>query len=209
MDHLGLKRPRHGTGLEGSLCGGNRVRFQSDISGYITGIRFYKWSTNTGTHVGNLWTNTGTLLATVTFTGETASGWQTMYFSNPVAISANTPYVASYFTTTGYAVTTTYFTVGVDNAPLHALASGVDGLNGLYHYNATSIFPAQSTKTSNYWVDVVFNTSPMGGANRLCLAKQPSRTNLSIRNIHRSFPNPRLPESLACGPEFRETLHHF
>ena len=29
---------------------------------------------NTGTHIGNLWTNSGTLLATATFTGETAIG---------------------------------------------------------------------------------------------------------------------------------------
>ena len=29
------------------------VRFQSDVAGYITGIRFYKGSGNTGTHVGH------------------------------------------------------------------------------------------------------------------------------------------------------------
>src|SRR5262249_54368607 len=28
------------------------VKFRSDVAGYITGIRFYKGSTNTGTHVG-------------------------------------------------------------------------------------------------------------------------------------------------------------
>jgi hypothetical protein len=39
------------------------VKFRSDTAGYITGIRFYKASTNTGTHVGNLWTSTGTRLA--------------------------------------------------------------------------------------------------------------------------------------------------
>ena len=44
------------------------VKFSSDISGYITGIRFYKSSANTGTHVGNLWSSTGTLLDTATFT---------------------------------------------------------------------------------------------------------------------------------------------
>src|ERR1700687_3222828 len=51
------------------------VKFRADSNGYITGIRFYKASANTGTHVGNLWTSTGTLLATATFTSETASGW--------------------------------------------------------------------------------------------------------------------------------------
>ena len=46
-------------------------KFRADVEGTITGIRFYKANTNTGTHVGNLWSSTGTRLATVTFTGET------------------------------------------------------------------------------------------------------------------------------------------
>src|SRR3989442_1119612 len=46
---------------------------------------------------------------------------------------------------------------GVDNAPLHALATGVDGVNGVYVYGA-SAFPTQTFNAANYWVDVVFNT---------------------------------------------------
>ena len=45
--------------------------------GTVTAIRFYKGAGNTGTHTGSLWTASGTRLATVTFTGETATGWQT------------------------------------------------------------------------------------------------------------------------------------
>ena len=77
------------------------VKFQSDVDGYITALRFYKSSTNTGTHVGNLWTSGGTLLASVTFTNETASGWQEMPLPTPVAITAGTTYVASYHATGG------------------------------------------------------------------------------------------------------------
>ena len=44
------------------------VKFRSDVNGFITGIRFYKGSANTGTHVGSLWTSRGQLLATATFT---------------------------------------------------------------------------------------------------------------------------------------------
>ena len=40
-------------------------------------------------------------LASATFTGETASGWQTVTFSSPVAIAANTVYVVSYHTNVG------------------------------------------------------------------------------------------------------------
>ena len=42
------------------------VRFRSDVSGLITGVRFYKSAANTGVHKANLWSNTGTLLASAT-----------------------------------------------------------------------------------------------------------------------------------------------
>jgi len=95
------------------------VQFRADTSGYITGIRFYKGAGNTGVHVGNLWSSSGTLLASATFTGETASGWQTGELFKSVAITANTLYVASYHTSVGhFSVDQKYFaTSGVDNAP--------------------------------------------------------------------------------------------
>ena len=68
-------------------------------------MRFYKGANNTGTHVGKLWTSTGTLLGQVTFIDETATGWQQALFSSPIAIDANTTYVVSYFAPNGgYAV---------------------------------------------------------------------------------------------------------
>ena len=63
-------------------------KFRSSTAGRIAGIRFYKGATNTGTHVGHLWTRTGTLLATATFTNETATGWQEVRFASPVDITA-------------------------------------------------------------------------------------------------------------------------
>src|SRR5262249_32916549 len=57
------------------------VKFQADVAGTITGIRFYKSAANTGTHLGNLWTTAGAKLGTGTFTGETAAGWQQMTFA--------------------------------------------------------------------------------------------------------------------------------
>jgi hypothetical protein len=133
------------------------VRFRADANGTISGVRFYKAATNTGTHVGSLWSNSGTLLATATFTGETASGWQQVSFSTPVSITANTTYVISYHTNTGnYGYNGAYFaSAGADNAPLHALANGVDGANGVYLYGATA-FPTQTWNATNYWVDVVY-----------------------------------------------------
>jgi hypothetical protein len=136
------------------------VKFRSNEDGLICGIRFYKGSSNIGTHVGNLWSNTGALLATATFSGETASGWQQVSFSTPVPITANTVYVASYHTNVGfYSADVNYFaTTGVDSSPLYALADGETGGNGVYAYSASSTFPSQTWNSSNYWVDVVFTT---------------------------------------------------
>jgi hypothetical protein len=133
------------------------VKFRSDIAGSITGVRFFKASANTGTHVGNLWTTNGTLLATATFTNESASGWQQVNFSSAVAITPNTVYVASYHALNGhYSEDDNFFVTNVDNPPLHALASGVAGGDGVYTYGASSVFPSSTWEAGNYWVDVVF-----------------------------------------------------
>jgi len=136
------------------------VRFRASQDGYVTGIRFYKGTGNGGTHVGNLWSNTGTNLATVTFSGETASGWQEATFGSPVPISANTTYVASYHAPAGhYATNNSYFaSSGTTNGPLTALQNGVDGPNGVYLYGSGG-FPTNTFQSTNYWVDVVFQTA--------------------------------------------------
>jgi hypothetical protein len=137
------------------------VKFTASVNGNVTGVRFYKSSNNTGTHIGNLWTTGGTLLGSATFTNETASGWQQVNFSTPVGITANTVYVASYHTNVGhYSDDQNYFaTSGVSNPPLTALANGVNGGDGVYTYGSTSAFPTSSYLSSNYWVDVVFAPS--------------------------------------------------
>jgi hypothetical protein len=143
------------------------VRFRADYNGYITGVRFYKAAANKGTHIGNLWSNTGALLATGTFVNETASGWQQINFSSPVTITANTTYVASYFAPLGhYSDSAAYFaSSGADAPPLHFLENGVDGANGIYQYSPSSLFPTSSFGATNYWVDVVYTpSSSMPGA---------------------------------------------
>ena len=37
------------------------MKFQSSVSGWVAGVRFYKGSGNNGTHTGSLWTASGTL----------------------------------------------------------------------------------------------------------------------------------------------------
>ncbi len=137
------------------------LKFRADVNGYIKGIRFYKSTTNTGTHVGTLWSSSGKQLARATFSNETASGWQQVNFATSVAITANTVYVVSYHTNVGhYSVDDGYFAnSGADNPPLHALSNGASGGNGVYNYSSTPTFPNSTYNSSNYWVDVVFNTT--------------------------------------------------
>ena len=137
------------------------VKFNADVDGFVTGVRFYKGSQNTGTHTGNLWSASGQRLATATFSNETATGWQEVAFDAPVQVTANTTYVASYHTTSGgYAASVDDFvTAGVDNPPLHALATDASGGNGVYAYSSASTFPSSSWRGTNYWVDVAFVTS--------------------------------------------------
>jgi hypothetical protein len=129
------------------------LRFSSEVSGTVTGIRFYKGPRNTGTHVGNLWSSTGTKLATVTFSAETASGWQHASFSSPVNIAANTTYVISYLAPKGhYANDINYAWSSLNAAPLHTSGSSP----GVYAYGTSATFPTASWNESNYWVDPIF-----------------------------------------------------
>jgi hypothetical protein len=140
------------------------VKFRVDVSGFITGIRFYKGVGNTGTHIGNLWSSSGTRLATAVFGSESATGWQQVNFASPVPVSANTVYVASYHAPNGgYAGDNNFFaTTGVDRMPVHLLQNGVSGGNGVYAYGSSSSFPSQSYLATNYWVDVVFTPNASG-----------------------------------------------
>jgi Domain of unknown function (DUF4082)/Bacterial Ig-like domain/Bacterial Ig domain len=135
------------------------VQFTSDENGWITGIKFYKGPDNTGTHVGSLWDSSGNLLGQVTFTNETASGWQEADFSTPIAVTAGETYTASYLAPYGgYAADAQSLSSPVVNGPLTALASG-----GVYIYGSSSADPVFSWNSTNYWVDVVFTaTNPQG-----------------------------------------------
>ncbi|MCA1453721.1 DUF4082 domain-containing protein [Bradyrhizobium sp. BRP22] len=134
------------------------VKFVTSEDGTITGIRYYKGANDTGVHTGSLWTSTGTLLASATFTNETVSGWQTVTFSTPIAVTAGTTYVASFHSNGHYTSTSGYFSATYNNGPLTATDVG----NGLYTYGSDNLFPTSSFGATNYWVDVTFSPATVG-----------------------------------------------
>jgi Domain of unknown function (DUF4082) len=128
------------------------MKLRSAKGGQITAIRFYKAPSETGTHLGKIWTATGTLLATVTFANETASGWQEQLLQTPVNIQPNTNYVVS-VNTNGYYVTTyDQLASSIVNSDVSSVA---DNQNGVYNYSPNS-FPTSSYRNSNYFRDIVF-----------------------------------------------------
>lgn len=130
------------------------MKFTSSVAGIVSGVRFYKGPQNVGVHTGELWDSAGNLLATTTFTNETASGWQSATFASPVTISANSTYVVSYHTNGFYSATGNYFNTSLVNLPLSAPDSVTAGGNGVYVYGSAAAFPSNSYNATNYWVDV-------------------------------------------------------
>lgn len=135
------------------------MKFRSDIDGFVTGARFYKQAGNEGVHTAQLYNTSGQVLAQAQFVNETASGWQQVLFSQAVAVSANTTYIISYHSPNNtYSAVNQFFSTAKISGHLKGLAEGEDGSNGVYAYSPTPAFPTQSYESSNYFVDVVFDT---------------------------------------------------
>ena len=171
------------------------VKFTASVAGYVSGIRFYKGATNTGTHTGSLWSSNGTLLARATFTGESASGWQQVNFATPVAVTPGSTYIASYHAPNGhYALNLNYFTSAHSNGPLQALANSQSS-NGVYRYSATPGFPDQTWQASNYWVDLAFTTNA-----------PPDTTPPTITDVTPAAATTGVPTSTTVTATFNEAL---
>jgi len=134
------------------------VKFSVSTSGSIVGLRYFKSSRNTGSHVGTLWTNSGQRLAEATFTGESRSGWQTVQFTRPIPLAAGATYVASYHTDVGYYAQQQWaFQSGATLGNRTIKAS-----SGVYVYGSGG-FPTQTWRNAAYYVDVLFQPGAVAG----------------------------------------------
>ncbi|MBW4550087.1 MAG: DUF4082 domain-containing protein [Aphanocapsa sp. GSE-SYN-MK-11-07L] len=124
------------------------MEFKSAKAGTISAIRYYKAPGETGTHIGRIWSSSGKLLGSVTFTNETASGWQQQQLANPLTIDANTTYIVSVNAKSYYAITENGLATPVKNGDLTAS-------KGVFN-TAPGSLPTQSWNSSNYFRDVVF-----------------------------------------------------
>ncbi len=98
-----------------------------------------------------------------------------------MAVTAGTEYVASYYAPQGhYSADVNYFLSDVVNEPLTAPG----GANGLYRVGAGGGFPDSSFRSTNYWVDALFQTSaPVDNRAPVVVARTPAEgvTNVSPR----------------------------
>lgn len=128
------------------------MKFKSAVPGQILAIRFKKNSAaDNVTHTGRIWTEAGTQLTSVTFTGETSSGWQEQALPTPLTIQANTIYVVSVNgAANAYEFVTQGFNTQIVNGNLTAPVGA-----GVYNNNP-GIFPNTSFNNNNYFRDLVF-----------------------------------------------------
>ncbi|HEX8906887.1 MAG TPA: DUF4082 domain-containing protein, partial [Longimicrobiaceae bacterium] len=121
------------------------------VPGKVVSFRWYKAPGETGTHTARLWSDSGTQLASATFTNESSSGWQTVTFSG-YHINANTNYRVSVNTNTVQAKTFGTLQNGaITNGPVTADFS--------YYGQPTGSMPT-SGSYSIYFVDVTFQPDP-------------------------------------------------
>ena len=135
------------------------VKFKSSVAGFVKGVRFFSpddVDESPASYTGQLWSASGTLIASGIFTNVSNSNWQELVFSSPIAVDANTIYIASYHTNgSKYVGTSSGLSSAVTNGSLTAPDNISSGGNGLYAYGASATFPSNSVG-ANYWVDVMF-----------------------------------------------------
>jgi hypothetical protein len=151
------------------------MKFQVAHSGEITAIRYWKSPSDTGRHVGRVWSATGVLLASTPFSAETASGWQQQALEVPLAVLANTTYVVSVNMQNTYPYTISGLATAVVNGNLRSVA---DGNNGVYA--TPGAFPTTSYQNGNYFRDVVFVADTFGAAAKLALTPATASTQAGI-----------------------------
>jgi hypothetical protein len=161
------------------------VKFFSSEPGAIAGIRFYRGVTDPDGYVARLYTAGGTLLGSATLSGNSCSVpcWEIANFASPIPISANTTYVAAYYSDVGGAAwEPDGLSNGATNGPLTAPASSVVGGNGVQIY--ANAFPSGTFEDSNWYVDVAF-VPTAGASSYLVLSFNP--------------PNPGIPSNASLG----------
>jgi hypothetical protein len=129
------------------------MKFTVNVAGHITAIRFYKDAADaTPTHTGRIWNrDTSAQIASVVFTGETASGWQQQTLASPLAVVPGVSYAVSVNIANG---------TGSGGAWVRT-PTGFPTTIGLF--TATQGVLPTTERQANYFRDVVFEVDASSG----------------------------------------------
>jgi hypothetical protein len=117
----------------------------------LTAIRFYKDPGETGTHTGRVWNSSGQILASTTFSGESASGWQQQSLGSPLTLQPGQVYTVSVGLNAFFDLTQLGLQTQITSGALQSVADAKNGVFG----SAAGVFPTSNYKSSNYFVDLV------------------------------------------------------
>jgi hypothetical protein len=126
------------------------VRITVTEPSQVRSIRFWKSPGETGTHTGRIWNQNGTQVGSVVFTGETASGWQTMQLASPVTLTDGQTYTISVNRNNFYPSTTNGLNSQVIAGPMRTVV-GSNGVYGIISGNR----PQLSSGNTNFFVDLI------------------------------------------------------
>lgn len=153
------------------------VKFEVRGAPSVQGVKFYKTSANTGTHIAHLYdVTTSTDLASEEFVSETGSGWQTVSFDSNIPVRDDHSYMVwvsmpngNYAADSAYAGGNNYFG---DYAWTHgAFGDSEDvvriptGNRGVYTYSSDHTAVPGNANEANYWVSPVVGDSTNPGNN--------------------------------------------
>ena len=139
------------------------VKFRTSTQGTMTHCWFYKIEADTGTHVCTVYrVFDGSVVGTVNFADESASGWQDQAFASALNIAANEDYIVTVSHPTGvWTGTSDYFATTYTNGNLTAPTAGTD-YAGRYVYGASMAYPTNDS-ARNYWTDFTMSYAGAGG----------------------------------------------
>ena len=135
------------------------VKFRVDVAGRVTGIRFYKGPGNAGPTSATCGAPTATLLGDRDVRrrdGDGLAAGQLRRRRCPSPPGTTYVVVVPRPQRAGTPPTAATSPRRVDNGPLHALANGAVGGNGVYRYGPAAASRPHATSAGNYWVDVIF-----------------------------------------------------
>ena len=183
------------------------VRFTTATAGYISGVRFYKGASNTGTHTGNLWTHRHPARPRHLHR-RNRQRLATSQLRHPRPVSAGTTYIASYHDPNGhYALNLNYFTTAYSNGPSKppppTTASSATAPPATFPPTATkpattgsSVFTTQAPADTT--PPTITSTSPSAAATRTPTPPLPSPPPSAKRST--PAPSAAAPSSSAPAP---------